>query len=271
MRKIIVAMTVIGGLTFCGAMPAAAASIPAKLKSAKVQGDLVPAFACEPNDTTADCSGSIQVGTCSVSGAGCGLLDPCTDGGTCTGDNVTKSALNGRDCTFEKGTFKLQTGKDTAVQISGLKCVGSAPASLCGNLAGYSTIMSQNIGSKGEVTPITCPPLQGQDPAGSSNFAISQIGNITCTSKGVCKGVITNTVNPCPNADAVTQVISLSVFDGPASVTLSNINGSGVTLKGCCGVNQYLIPGLNVADQPDCQSAGPQDVLATIGNAIQIK
>ncbi len=42
MRKTLLALGVIAGLTVGGVMPAAAASIPAKLKSAKVQGDLVP-------------------------------------------------------------------------------------------------------------------------------------------------------------------------------------------------------------------------------------
>ncbi len=269
MRKTILVLGVIGGLMVCGAMPVTATSIPAKLKSAKVQGDLIPAFACEPSDLTADCSGSVQTSTCSGSGAGCGLFDPCPAGETCTGGNVTKSALNGRNCTFEKGSFKFQTGKDTAVQVSGLKCTGSAPSALCGHISGYFSIMNQNIDAKGGVAPVTCPPLSTGNPAGTSNFAIAYFGSLTC-SNGTCKGVLPITVNPCPGVDAVSQVISVDVFDGPASVSL-NPNNSELTLKGCCGTNQYLIPGVNTGDQEACQLAGKQDVLATMGTVTQIK
>ena len=271
MRKTILVFGVIGGLTAYGAMPATASSIPAKLKSSKVQGDLIPAFACEPSDTTADCSGSVQTSTCSGSGDGCGLFDPpCPSGETCSGGNVTKSALNGRGCTFEKGSFKFQTGKDTAVQVSGLKCTGATPSALCGHISGYFSIMSQNVDAKGNVTPINCPTLPTGNPAGTSNFAIAYFGSLTCDAKGNCKGVLPVTNNPCPGVDAVSQVTSVDVFDGPASVSFVNLNGSGLTLKGCCGTNQYLIPGANTGEQEACQNAGKQDVLATMGTVTQI-
>jgi hypothetical protein len=130
--------------------------------------------------------------------------------------------------------------------------------------------MSENIPAKGTPTPIQCAELLGRDPAGSSNFVAIQLGGLTCDSKGTCKGVITNVANPCPNVDAVQQVVALNVYDGPAAAVIDNVNGSGVTLKKCCGLNQNILPGSPAAEQPGCQGV-TQDVLAAMGAVVQIK
>jgi hypothetical protein len=269
MQRALVTAAAIGGLIVAGAMPASATSISAKLKSAKVQGDLVPAWACDPNDENSNCSGSINASTCSGSGAPCSLFTPCAGGETCTGGNESASARNGRGCTFDKGTFKIQSGKDAQVQILGLKCTGTAPSGLCGHIEGYSTIMNQNIDAKGVVTPKSCVGPTGEI-AGASNFAIASLGVLTCDAKGKCKGVLPLALNnPCPDVDSETQIASLDVFDGPDFATI-DANGSGVILKACCGRAEYVIPGAKSADQPACQGK-VQDVLGSMGNVIQIK
>jgi hypothetical protein len=273
MRKALLVVVAVGGLTVAGAMPAAATSISAKLKSSKVQGDLVPAWACAPLDENSNCSGSTSVSTCTVSGGACSLLDPCPLAeDKCTGGNKSASEVNGRGCTFDKGTFKVQSGKDAQVQVSGLKCTGGLPSGLCGHIEGYSTIMNQNVDAKGVVTPKSCVIAPTGEIAGASNFAIASLGTLTCDAKGTCKGVLPLALgNPCPDTDSETQIASIDIFDGAASASITPPNSS-ITLKACCGRAEYVIPGAKSADQPACQNLNPpQDVLATMGNVVQIK
>jgi hypothetical protein len=272
MRTALLVIAAVGGLTAVGAVPAAATSIGAKLKSSKVQGDLVPAWACSAADENSNCSGSTNVSTCSVSGTPCSLIEPCPSGETCTGGNKSASEVNGRGCTFDKGTFKIQSGKDAQVQILGLKCTGGLPTGLCGHIEGYSTIMNQNVDTKGVVTPKSCVVAPTGEIAGASNFAIASLGVHTCDAKGKCKGVLPLAIsNPCPDVDSETQIASIDIFDGPGFVTIQPANSS-ITLKACCGRAEYVIPGAKSADQPACQSlSAPQDVLATMGNVVQIK
>jgi hypothetical protein len=252
------------------AVPALGTDIGAKLKSNKVQGDLIPAYACVPDDPSVDCSGSLQVRSCSDGTGPCGSSADCTAGGTCTVGAVTKSSAYGRTCTFEKGTFKVQSGKATNVQLVKVSCTGAPlPTELCAHVVQFTTIVDRNIDSKGNATPTICNNPVAGDVAGTSSFAVAQRGTLTCSTKGTCKGVLPQSIiDPCPTVDKVYQVVRIDVFDGPVFASV-NVGG-GTTLQACCGRNQTVIANVLTSDQPDCQGT-TQDVLATSGTVLQVK
>ena len=251
-------------------LPVSATVIPAKMKSKKVQGDLVPAYACDPTDPDPACSNSLQIRSCSDGSGPCVGDASCTGGGTCTEGVITKSNAYGHNCIFESGNFKIQSGKDTQVQLKKVSCIeASPPSQLCGHIASYSTITDLNIDTKGVITPKTCTHPVAGNIAGTANYAIAQQGTLTCDSKGSCKGVLpVVAADPCPDVDKVSQYIRLEVFDGSSFVS---IDVGGAVLKGCCGRNQNLVGGgFPVSAVAPCNTA-EQDSLAVGGTVVQIK
>jgi hypothetical protein len=263
MKRFVTAGTAISALLTFGtgtafALPENVVGFPQKAKAAKIQADLVPAFACDENDPDPACTSSLLVG-----GGGIGTQNPAPG-------NLTKSAKNGNDCTFLTGTVKMQVGKDTQVQLKGVTCGGVSKDSgnLCGQTVGYSTLSNVLIDKKGVITEIEpCGTSSSGFIQGSSSYTTTIVANTITCSKGKCKGALSSQggqagANPCPKSDTVSEMRRIEVFDGG---TIAEVDtGLGAALKVCCGVNQQVIPGVAVPI-PSAFCPTPQDVLAVPG------
>jgi hypothetical protein len=238
-----------------GTSEAFAIGVSAKFKAKKYQADLVPAMSCATTDSSIDCDTSIVVGQ----------ILPAPGGG----NNVTRSAANGNDCIFESGTVKVILGKDTQVQLKGVACGAGTPkpfketGALCAHMATYSTFADEEIDKSGTSTPESCQVVPVGEVAGTSTYAVTQVGNaIACGKKGACKGVITQVVpDPCPGVDKITEIRRFEVFDGEQS---GELVAAGQTIKACCGPGQEAYPGINIGDDP-AKCPNPQDILAVPG------
>jgi hypothetical protein len=213
--------------------------ISAKLKSKKVQGDLVPAYYPQS------------------SGSGTG--DDEGDSPALLGTAVQRGA-----CTFSAGKFKLQQGKDGQVQLTGVTC-GGTPYSgqLCAHTKQLATIMDEDLDKTGASTAKTCTsgiPIQGK-----INFSTGNIGSLTC-SNGTCKGTLpVVTTDPCPDVDKVSELRRVEVFDGNDKASITTM---GTTLAACCGPNQTTVGGISVSGTAPCNTS-TQDVMAEMGIVTQ--
>ena len=216
--------------------------ISAKLKSKKMQGDLVPAYA--PTDT-----------------------------GSNTGDDENDSpafnegaSVRQSNCTFEKGSFKFQTGKDGQVKLSAVKCGGTPfNGTLCAHAKAVSTILNEDIDTANVSTPKTCVAGVAGDIAGRINWVTVNIGQVTCIN-GACKGTLpTVAADPCPDVDKVTEYRRVEVFNGPDQRTLSVL---GTNLTACCGPGQTLVGNVAANGGAPCNTS-TQDVMGIGGTVLQ--
>lgn len=231
------------GLAFVSAS-AYGLGIPAKLKATKVQGNLVPAYY--------------------PMSSGSGTGDDEGDTPALLGTAVQRSA----NCTFTQGKFKQQLGKDTAVQLKGVTCMGTPfSGQLCAHTKQMATIMDHDIDKKGVISGAqTC--LSGTTPLqGKINFTTGNIGSLTC-SAGSCKGTLpVVTPDPCPDVDKVSEFRRLEVFDGNDSGSLVIVVGSPA-IKACCGPRQTAAGSISVNTVAPCNTS-TQDVLGEIGTVTQ--
>lgn len=220
--------------------------IPSTLKSKKVSGDLVPAYA--PMDTG---SGT---GDDENEGANAAFLD---------------TAVQRGNCKFTQGKFKSQTGKDTSISLKGVTCGGTPyTGNLCAHTKVLSTIMSEDLDKNNVSTPKTCDPDGmgvAPDVAGKINFSTGAISNLIVCTAGTCTGTLpTVTTDPCPAVDKVAELRRIEVFD---SDDLGSITILGTPLEHCCGPNQTAVGNFAVTGAP-CNTS-TQDVFAEIGTVVQ--
>ena len=228
------------GLAVALAPMAYAIGIPAGLKSTKMKGTLVPAFA--PQD----------------SGSGTG-----DDEGDSPAFVDTAVARTG--CTFTKGSYKIQVGKDASVQLAGVTCGGTpVTGTLCAHTKVLATIMNEEIDASGGSTAKACSSTAG-DIAGLINWSSGNVGTITCTA-GKCKGTLpTVATDPCPDVDKVAEVRRIEVFNGP---DFANVPVLGTALKVCCGPHQTLVGGISPSGSAPCNTS-TQDVMGEAGTVTQ--
>lgn len=215
--------------------------VPAKLKSKKLGGDLVPAF--YPSDS-----------------------------GRNTGDDENDSAafidtaVARSSCTFLKGQFKFQTGKDGQVKLGGVVC-GGVPfnGNLCAHAKGLSTIANEEIDATGMSTPASCMTGGAGEIGGKLNWVSVNVGVVTCIN-GTCKGTLPQVAaDPCPSVDKITEYRRVEVFDGPDTAVFAVL---GTTLKTCCGPGQTIVGGTSVGTIAPCNTS-TQDVMAIGGTILQ--
>ena len=238
MRRLVVAAAVGTAVALMASASFAQVGIPSKLKAKKVQGNLVPAF--YPNGT-----------------------------GRSTGDDdqdspaLLQDAVPRSNCTFDSGKFKLQSGKDAAVKIKGVRCGGTPfSGTLCGQSKVLSTIMSAEIDKDGNSTPVVCTTTAG-NVAGKMNWSSGNVGTLTC-SAGSCEGTLpVVATDPCPDVDKIAEVRHFEVFDGP---DLASQTVMGTAIKVCCGPGQKLVG--PIAPGPPCDTS-TQDVMAEVGTVTQ--
>jgi len=253
-----------------------AVSISAKLKSKKLLGDLVPAYACSPGDADPfECHESLLVKGCTNNPQlSCAGDTDCGGPGLCSGPVPSKSLQNGHDCSFTKGAFKILAGKEVQIQVQGMNCnAGSpVPTGVCANIATYATIANENIDSHGNPTPVVCTAAIVGDIAGTSNYAIAQMDTIPCdATTAKCQGSIPlSTTDPCPSVDKIAQVARVEVFDGPDSAVQNVI---GTNLFACCSPYAEAAGGSAVSHAvppPNGCQGSVQDVLAVAGTVTNV-
>jgi hypothetical protein len=240
MRALIAAVCV-GTAVSLVAQTAQGIGISAKMKSKKVQADLVPAY--YPAST------------------GSGTGDDEGDDPAILGTPVQRGK-----CTFESGKVQVQAGKDDKIQLKGVNCNGTPySGSLCAHRKVLSTIMDEDIDKKGVSTPKVCVTPDGASTSENTiSFTTGAIGLISC-SNGKCKGTLPPvTADPCPDVDKVSQVTRVEVFDGPEEGVLQI---AGAAIGACCGPNQNAAGPIPVS--PFCPVGSTQDVFAEMGYVTQ--